>query len=167
MFDAAYFVRHGDYSWQELNDAGHEQAMAARDTLVQAGVGRSALLLSSDITRAVQTAEILHESIGERVIVSHQIALASFMPEKIDDLEGMLAEIVKSEGYKIKEPRDVVVVAHSPLVAAVKGPNVSEDDIGFGEIVKYTKGSWQYVQHSSRDDKSVGLIRSLFRRYLI
>jgi probable phosphoglycerate mutase len=70
---ALYFVRHGQSTWNlqgrvqgqqdepELTELGRQQAAGAAARLL--GAARIALLLSSDLTRAVQTAEIIGEAL--------------------------------------------------------------------------------------------------------
>jgi broad specificity phosphatase PhoE len=70
---ALYFVRHGQSTWSlerrvqgqqdepELTELGRQQAADAVARL--RGTARIALLLSSDLTRAVQTAEIIGEAL--------------------------------------------------------------------------------------------------------
>ena len=70
---ALYFVRHGQSTWNlerrvqgqqdepELTELGRQQAADAAARLF--GAARIALLLSSDLTRAVQTAEIIGEAL--------------------------------------------------------------------------------------------------------
>lgn len=141
-----FFVRHGRYRLEELTEEGRNQSVEARETLLGNGVGRSALLLSSNAPRAVQTADILHEAIGERVIQSELIALAGFAPDAIEDLDSLLTEALESEGQSLEDHYGLVVVTHAPLVAAVKGPRVREEHIKYGEVVPYTIGSWEMPQ---------------------
>ena len=77
---ALYFVRHGQSTWNlerrvqgqqdepELTELGRQQAAGAAAGLV--GAARIALLLSSDLTRAVQTAEIIGEALRLTPVVT-------------------------------------------------------------------------------------------------
>lgn len=160
MAAEAYFVRHGSYNLSgDLNTVGLEQAGAAKDYLLQEGIGRSALLLSSDIPRALQTAEVLHEAIGEQIITSDKLGMGSFSLN-IVDLADVLAEVAGTADFNIDDADGLVVVTHAPLVAAVKGPKISEDDIAYGEIVKYRIDSLPFSPVPA-SEKPAGLVRQV------
>ena len=77
---ALYFVRHGQSTWNlerrvqgqqdepELTELGRQQAADTAARLL--GAARIALLLSSDLTRAVQTAEIIGEALRLTPVVT-------------------------------------------------------------------------------------------------
>ena len=77
---ALYFVRHGQSTWNlerrvqgqqdepELTELGRQEAADAAARLL--GAARIALLLSSDLTRAVQTAEIIGEALRLTPVVT-------------------------------------------------------------------------------------------------
>lgn len=151
MTTEVFFVRHGHYVSEFMPDGGglthrgREQAAGARQELLSMGLGRNAFLLSSNIQRAVETADILHAGpIGERVVASSAIAVASFAPRP-STMSSTLTETAQAAGYNIREADGVVVVAHAPLVAAMKGIEVNEDDIGYGEVVPCTLNFNEFV----------------------
>ncbi len=106
-------VRHGESDWNlagrvqgqadgpVLTEAGRRQAREAAELLAGLGATR---LISSDLTRAVETAEIIAARLGLAVETE-----AALREQRLGDLEGRLAGELRSlpvpEGHYITEVR--------------------------------------------------------------
>ena len=105
-----HLVRHGQSTWNlqhrvqgqqsepELTDLGREQSVAAAAKLI----GTSAVaLLTSDLTRAVQTAEIIGRAIGLVPVVTHLLR-----EQALGSLEGLTTRQATAElaGVDLTDP---------------------------------------------------------------
>jgi len=146
-----HLVRHGQSTWNlqhrvqgqqpepELTDLGREQSVAAAAKLV----GTSAVaLLTSDLTRAVQTAEIIGRAIGLVPVVTHLLR-----EQALGSLEGLTTRQATAElaGVDLTDPgarygggesRNDVTARFRALLAS---PLVTGHDPA-GEIVMVSHG---------------------------
>lgn len=99
-----HLVRHGEYGYLTfdedlgLTEAGQRTAELAGRELLAKQLGQEALILSSDATRAHQTAEILSTTLGEPYTLSHRINIGGNNPEVIEDLDNYLKEALIDQG---------------------------------------------------------------------
>lgn len=138
-----YLVRHGSYdrSTGRLDPTGREvHAPSARDELIARGVGSNALLLSSDALRAAETAEIIGEGIGVDPILSEMINQAGNRAWNVQDLDAVVDEALENAGV-VQDGRELVVVTHAPMLAIARRAR-DVNDISFGEVFAYERGSW-------------------------
>jgi phosphohistidine phosphatase SixA len=143
-----YFVRHGKTGSEcgdqgpMLNREGKAQAEEARDYLIRRGLGHSTIVLSSDLSRATETATIIADGLGTTVLSSRRINIAGNEPTVIRDMDDFLVDTLDSLGENI-DNRKLVVVTHAPLLAVLVGrPEYDTDMIGYGEVFTYTPGNW-------------------------
>ncbi|HEX5744528.1 MAG TPA: hypothetical protein VFX84_03720 [Candidatus Saccharimonadales bacterium] len=114
--------------------------------MIASGLGSTAVVLSSTAGRAVVTAEVVAEELGGAELVkSSRIEIGADWPglscvRKLDDL---FAKALEEEGASTDISEGLVVVAHTPLVAAVDDGRLGRDwGIGYGQMVEYEPGSW-------------------------
>lgn len=141
-----YLVRHGDYDLDSrngsLNSKGREiHAPAARDELIARGLGSSAILLSSDAQRAIETAHIIGEGLGIDPILSNTINVAGNRAAGVRDLDKVVATALQEAGVEIDEAlHDLIVVTHAPMLAIAKG--IENSQVKHGEVFTYIRNSW-------------------------
>lgn len=129
-------VRHGRYlDTGGLNAAGKEQARRAADKVARL-TGSAALILSSTLPRAAETADSIQQKIHAQVIGSRLISIGGNYPEAIRDLNDFLVRAAALEKVELPPDRDVVVVTHGPLIAMALGYDVDDVDqrIDYGGV---------------------------------
>lgn len=111
-----YITRHGQTDWNidhrlqgqsdiPLNDVGREQARVCGEALKEAGIE---LIITSPLSRARETAEIIRGYIGEVPIVSDEL----LMERSFGRLEGQCMYVSEAESYPAEydvEPRDAAL----------------------------------------------------------
>lgn len=144
MSRAAYVVRHGKYDRhpdEHLIASGIAQAQAAGQLLLGKGVLDSAIILSSSAPRAVQTAEIICETLGcSQVYASPLVEMAGMQPEIVDTLREIADLALRQHEVVLADDQQLVIVAHEPLVAAVSGRQYAAN----GEVVEFDLDTWRY-----------------------
>lgn len=138
-----YLVRHGKHNQGKLTSEGVREAEAARDELIRLGLGTSAILLSSNKTRALQTAEVIGAGLDTPVHSSLRINVAGNTAEVVENLDDFLTETLRQLHITRANEQPLVVVTHAPLIAIAKGLTLDDTDkISNGEVVGYTSGEW-------------------------
>lgn len=142
-----YLVRHGAYMHPEkLTPTGLAQAEQAGDELLALGIGASALVLSSDAPRALQTAERIAAKLGvEKVFGTQFLGVAGLKPECAPTIEAVIEAALHENG--LTPPADgqgLVAVTHQPLLSAVTGDQTYRN----GQVTAYEVGSWQNPYYS-------------------
>lgn len=144
-----YLVRHGsyDYHTQHLNHHGKTiDAPHAAEVLRERGVGSDAIIMSSVLDRALETAGIIGEGLGiQNVYRSVRIAKGGNNVRTIRNLDEFLGKALVECGLDVQSEQPLVVVTHAPMVAAAKGhfDSGASERIGFGEVYPYEPHSWQ------------------------
>ena len=101
-----YLVRHGQTDWNmekrmqgqidiPLNDNGREQARAVSESISKLKIDK---IISSDLKRAKETAEIINEKIGAEISFDSRLREINF-----GDLEGVSREEIMPETWAIFE----------------------------------------------------------------
>ncbi len=138
-----FLVRHGKAGEENLIPEGIEQSESARDVLIELGLGSSAILLCSDLPRAVQTATIIGEGLKLPVHPSKRLNIAGNEPEVVNDLDDFLNTTLEYLGLSRADDQPLIVVSHAPLLALAKGLTVYDTNkVKNGEVVRYLPGSW-------------------------
>jgi len=123
-----YVGRHGQYadfsrtedSRIELTTAGIEQARRMGAQLLDNGFGRNSLVVSSTTTPAVESSRIIRAMLETPYQVRSEMMLkAGLHPEPVRDLRAFTSKVIEACG--MSDDRDVVLIAHRPLAAAVAG----------------------------------------------
>lgn len=138
-----YLVRHGSYdATGSLDAAGREiHAPRARNELINRGLGTSAVLLSSDQPRAVETAQIIGTGLGIELALSNIINRTGNRPWYLRDLDAVIEEALNEAGVAIDGgSQELIVVTHAPMLAIARG--VESKDIRYGEVLEYLRNSW-------------------------
>lgn len=138
-----HLVRHGAYERrpERLSEIGKEQVAEARDLLVDKGLGGRALILSSDLPRAIETAEIIAAGLEAPVIPSRRIGEGGNHPRGIKSLDDFIDKALGEAGETLPNDTDLVLVTHAPMLAAIM--NVDVKFVAMGEVIEYTVGSWE------------------------
>lgn len=124
-----YFLRHGEANWPTWQGPDSERPLTekgiAEMQVVAQGIGRlrlDAIVLTSPLRRAAQTAEILGRALGTAVAVEPRLAPGFALPQ-------LRALIEQHPG------RDLLLVGHEPdfsdVIAAVTGGRVRMAKAGF------------------------------------
>jgi phosphohistidine phosphatase SixA len=143
-----YLVRHGKSGRDGLTPEGIREAERARDTLRGLGLGATALLLSSDTKRALQTAEIIGAGLSTPVNPSKRINIGGNEAEVVRDLDEFLQVTLGQLGLSRADGQPLVVITHAPLIAVAKGLTLDDaNTIENGEVVSYTPGTWNGSYH--------------------
>ncbi|BAJ76574.1 fructose-2,6-bisphosphatase [Microbacterium testaceum StLB037] len=148
-------VRHGETDWNSggriqgstdipLNDTGRAQARELAERLAAEYAGREAVIVSSDLSRAAETADILAEALGTTV----SLRMPGLQERSYGDAEGMdapsfyetygpwhAADVPNAETWPVVRERalaalaeavasapdgvDVIAVAHGALIREV------------------------------------------------
>lgn len=148
-------VRHGETDWNSggriqgstdipLNDTGRAQARELAERLAAEYAGREAVIVSSDLSRAAETADILAEALGTKV----SLRMPGLQERSYGDAEGMdapsfyetygpwhAADVPNAETWPVVRERalaalaeavasapdgvDVIAVAHGALIREV------------------------------------------------
>ena len=125
-----YFVRHGEYDWNDqpvairgLTPMGREQAKltAQRLSLVQAGA-----IYSSDLERAIETAELIRSAVGDVPYEQDSVlrecllpcpALSSKWPaERLDEGERQAESAFMKYVRPSDEDRCDIIVSHGNMI---------------------------------------------------
>lgn len=129
-FNQTLMVRHGRYRsgrTEELIEDGVGDSEHARDKLIQRGIGRGAVLLSSTAPRALQTAAIIGEGLSLQVKSSKRIEIIGNYPEGVSSLDEML-EAALSESEASTSGEALIVVTHQPLINIA----ANRHNVGYG-----------------------------------
>jgi len=148
-FNQTLMVRHGSYysgRAEALTEDGERESVRARDELIQRGIGRGAVLLSSTAPRALQTAAIIGEGLSLQVKSSKRIEIIGNYPEGVSSLDEML-EAALSESETDTGGEALIVVTHQPLINIA----ANRHNVGYGEIWLYEPTTWFNPQFSSYD----------------
>ncbi len=147
-----YFIRHGQEAGNRLTGLGKEQSKQVVNKLLSSGIGNTAIVLSSDETRALETAEIIAGGLGAAVHESRRLAIAGQLPAAVKDLDVFLKDTLEQSGLKaLGHEQKLVVVAHAPLLAVIKGLQLNDaSNIENGEIIEYVPGSWDTSYYDER-----------------
>lgn len=153
-----FLVQHGEAQHNGvLTPQGELQAQTAAELLTTwRGLGKNALVLSSEAFRAGCTAWIIAHALGTGVAYSPRLTLASENPQIVKELDGFLRHelAVCDVSDAALPPHDLVVVTHPPLMAVAKGLSPEcIDAVNMGEVVEYEEGSWPdvyYLPHVER-----------------
>jgi len=150
-----FMIRHGQPGRETpLSEHGELQAQGAAEELVRVhGVegGESTTVLSSNVPRALRTAEIIGEEIGSLVLPSVAIARIGFSSSLVGSLDEHLSGALDEAEHDADGLNDLVVVAHEPIVASVASL-ATEDEmhfVGHCEIFEYEPGTWRNPDSSS------------------
>lgn len=114
-----FFIRHGSYEYGTgyLTDVGRNQSEDAAKSLIELGLGSTALIHSSNHVRAIQTAEIIASVLADGTFSADEItALAGEYPDGVKDLDATIDAALQKQEID-PTGRDLVVVTHQPLVA--------------------------------------------------
>lgn len=120
-------VRHGKYSYDNghLVEAGKRQADDAAAKLVRGRRFLGAVILTSPVPRALETAERIAPVVGEEegtVVIAHRaLQVAGEHPESMPNLRAMTRAIMAREVPGVDYDGRIVVVTHLPLIAAMMG----------------------------------------------
>lgn len=139
-----YLVRHGDYDETGgLNSSGVRQAEKARDYLLGLNLKSPVVIIGSTAKRATETAEIIADGFDQKVIPSETVKKCGFEPESIKVFENFVEKILHETG--VGEPEAIIIVAHQPmlLTAKIYGNPREYSDVHYGEVYKYTPGTWK------------------------
>lgn len=138
---AIQLVRHGGYNREGLTEAGKLQSVSARELLLAKGLGKNATILSSSALRAIQTAEIIAQVIGNgTVLPSDIIHEAGENPEIVRDLDTVIQASLSEHGIDSVD-NNLVIVAHMPLLAMIEHGDRYEE-VENGGVVDYIPGTW-------------------------
>lgn len=147
--NSTYLMRHGRYDGATgdlIVPAGYHDADNGARELQQAGLGSAALILSSTVKRARQTAQRVGGALECTVLYSDELARWGNSPEGLTDFEEMIEAELAAQSPPVR-PGDIagglVVVTHAPMVAAAQGYGRDRMDefAPFGHVVRYT-GQW-------------------------
>lgn len=146
-----FLTKHGDYDVVSgnLTSSGKEQAAKVAGQLSLksiGGVGLRAVVLSSPVERAVQTAHIVADALGSPMVQDEQLAEYGQYPRKIrrtQNLDFLLEEIYTSQNLESLDPRALVLVTHHALIASLLGFPANEiryegQELKHGMVFKYT-----------------------------
>lgn len=144
-----YLIRHGETDWNAkrkiqgqtdipLNSNGKQQAEEAANEIVNLKIDR---IISSDLSRAKETAEIINKKIGVKITLDKRLREENFgdyegriieeitdeewnvlneTPEKIHgESRNQLYERAKSFISQIKEDENILVVTHGGLLRMI------------------------------------------------
>jgi broad specificity phosphatase PhoE len=115
-----YYVRDDDTGEQVLTDVGRIQAEAASVKLKEAGLGETAVLLTSTQPRAVQTAEIIGENLRLEPLGSARLAMAG---EHTVPGGTKLGDVIQRCFHELDieppEEAPIIAVTHAPLIEDV------------------------------------------------
>lgn len=171
-----HLVRHGQSTWNELRlvqgqqnapeltELGRRQAAAAAQSLADIGLG-AARLLTSDSTRAAQTAEIIGSRFGLRphpTMLLRELHLGRFEGLSYDDAHAQLADVDLSHPdarYGGSESRNDVLarfldLLHSELISDTE-PGAEIIMVSHGDTIRIALG------HLLGDDPLTGPWRSV------
>lgn len=149
MVGPNFLVRHGKDKQGTLTEQGVQQSEGAREELLSYGLGGAALLLSSDLSRAVQTAGIIGEGLGVSVHASRRIAVGGNNAEVVKDLDEFLDTTLEQMGLERADDQPLVVVTHAPMMAIAKGLSINDIySVNNGEVVQYASGTWSGTYYS-------------------
>jgi phosphohistidine phosphatase SixA len=142
-----YLVRHGKDSGPERKldpKIGVQHAKQALHTLQELGLGSNAIVISSSADRTAETAKIIVDGLGTKVVLSDAIKGAGLYPYNILDLDAFLAASLKEKNMNLSKGQDLVVVTHQMLVQIVKdeGKRGISRAVDYGEVCEYKPGSW-------------------------
>jgi broad specificity phosphatase PhoE len=153
-YSPVFLVRHGRYSSEELSFEGRTiDAPKARDELIAKNLGSGAILLTSSLARAFQTAEIIGEGIKSTPLASERIALGSNFVDGIKSLDDFIDRALEELDVKQEIGQPLVVVTHAPTLAVAKeGSTRGANDIGYGEVMEYIPGTWNNHRLNSGDE---------------
>lgn len=126
---------------------GQEQARKAGQTLVEKGVGRAAMILTTPLKRTVETATIINEEVGRGIVAPEQFIGLSFHPYKIRNLDETLDFLMQAAGCTQEPDHDLIAVTHEPLIARAAcsiedGLLVRGGSVDFGQVYEYEPMSW-------------------------
>lgn len=143
MPDTIYLVRHGedDRDAGVLTLNGIAQAEAIKQNLLEKGLDRTSVVLTSDAPRAVATAEIIAKNITTNIFESQLIKVGGNHPYAVKSLDKLIAAALSPFQRVSTLGEMLIVVTHDPLLSAVKGGRVA-----YGEVIPYAPGSWDNSQ---------------------
>jgi phosphohistidine phosphatase SixA len=141
-----YVMRHGSIEDGSLRDGSAETVRKNAQSLIAKGLGSSAIVLSSTAYRAAVTAEAMSRELGEvELVKSSRIEIGADWPglSCVRNLDDLFTKALEEEGASTDISGGLVVVAHTPLVAAVDDGRLGRDwGVGYGQMVEYVPGSW-------------------------
>ncbi len=140
-----YLVRHGEDIGSELTEQGREQSLLAANQLETLLTDTSsATLLTSDRSRAGQTARIIGRKLGLDLIVSRRLGEAGNSPYLVQEkLSTFFDTCLQEAGVTYDPLNPLIVVTHAPMLAAAAG--LSAHKIRNGQVIKYDGSTWDPI----------------------
>lgn len=151
-----FAVRHGEYddmpygSRSPLTLRGIEQSRRAGERIAE----QQALIISSAATRALQTAEIIRQTMGvtEGVGESTLLEEAGNARHCVSDINRLIRASLMEAGLVWNRDRTLVIVSHMPFVNSARaGGGVGEADVAFGEVVEIDMEAWTPSEKTARN----------------
>lgn len=121
-----------------------DDAPRALEELLAKGIGSHAIVLSSSVTHALHTAEIIAGAFHADVISSDLIKEGGKKPNRVRNFDEFVRRALRLANVKIHNDSELVVVTHAPMVAAALGMHDIDaaNHIGYGQVVEYKTGTW-------------------------
>ncbi len=144
MTGTIQLTRHGKYEDQPeaLTQEGRLQSMEAVTELSRRGLGASAIILTSNAPRAIETATIIANGLrASRLIESRLIRDAGETISMVRSFDGVLEAALGIHDLDPATIGDLVVVTHMPLISLVNHGDPHEIT-EHGEVVEYVPGTW-------------------------
>lgn len=142
-----FAVRHGEYDHMSYNSRspltlrGVEQSRMAGERIGE----QQALIISSAAARALQTAEIIRQTMGviEDVGESKLLEEAGNARHCVSDIDRLIKASLMEAGLVWNRDKPLVIVSHMPFVNSARA-NVGVDvaDVAFGEVVEINMKTW-------------------------
>ena len=146
-FSEVYLVRHGEADGNGgLVANGTEQARRAGEELRALGLGHSTLLLSSNLTRALESGIIIGSALGALIVPSLRVNQGGNRPEGVESLSDWLDKAIAEA-----RQTDCVVVTHQPIIhTALHGSrDIPESgEFGHGEVLKLSVADFQNTRYN-------------------
>ena len=155
-----YLIRHGEYDWEDkqsrsLTKLGLEQAKLTGNRISSLPI---AAIYSSDLLRAVQTAEIIRDGIGGVPYKKKRNLRECYLPSSI------LATV---PSRLIRAGEKQAAAAFAEYFRPCRGPDKHEVIVSHGNLIRYLvcrvfgrpKDSWMRLRH-----ETAGLARSPLKR---
>jgi broad specificity phosphatase PhoE len=133
-----FLIRHGLSGGEDvpLSDRGILQAEQARNVLLAQSIGSSAIILSSPLPRAAETARIIGNGLGAEVELVEELSDLHSAHKEAPDVNEFVRDLIASRirAKDIKDERPVVVVGHAPLIGAL----TQNSQIANGQVISHS-----------------------------